>query len=169
MGLVPFVVTIFTLGFFMSLGKAAVYKLPYRTPSAPRLDWPPGLQTAKVKRPDGKLRLPAARIRADVSGLSCTALCILYLIAAMKKRDASGVLLDREPEPIGPAKLASLAGVSRATAARALAELVKAGRLLVTAPGRGSAPAHYALASAYHRKERSRALSPCPPTELARH
>ena len=54
----------------------------------------------------------------DVSGLSGTALRTLYLIAAMKERAASGVLLDREPEPIGPAWLASLAGLCRASAAR---------------------------------------------------
>jgi hypothetical protein len=145
-------------------GKAAVYELPHRTSSAPRLDWSPALQAAGIKRPDGKLRLPSDRIKADVSELSGIALRILYLIAAMKKRDASGALLDKEPEPIGPARLASLAGVGRASAARALGELVKAGRLHIAAPGRGSAPARYALASAYHRKERSCRRLPRPGT-----
>ena len=136
-------------------GKAAVYELPHRTHSAPRLDWPARLQGMGVRRPDGKMRRHAERIRADVSELSGNALRLLYAVAAMRRRSDKGVVVDHRPEPLGPARAAEILGIGRASAARALAELVAEGRLLVAGPAHGSVPAAYALARAYQRMERA--------------
>jgi hypothetical protein len=141
-------------------GKAAVYTLPHRTSSPPRLAWPPQLQRAGVGRPEGKVRIRAERIRADVRGLSSPALRVLLVAISVGDRTAAGALRDPSPRSLSPTVLAGYTGLSRASVARGLAELVEAGRLSVACPGAGRRSARYGLAACYRSHERHAPAQP---------
>jgi len=102
MGLVPFIITIFVLGFFMSLGKAAVYKhIPVYYPK--HVGAVGGL-VGMIGGLGGFVLPIAFGVMADLTGIWTSCYMLLFLIVAVS---ISWIRKDR----LGDAKLRSGAGM----------------------------------------------------------
>ena len=133
---------------------AAEWRLPERDGEPVPMRLPLGVRGAQ-----GKVRLHAERIRADVRQLSPAAFRMLVAIIASPHRDRHGALANPAPMPLSAARLAALLGCSLTSAKRSLVELTGSGRLTLMAPGSGRQAARYSLAGAYRQHERRMVLA----------
>ena len=137
-----------------SLGLAAVWGLPLRKKDEAH---PAGLFIVPEghRRPEGRVRLNAGRVRHDAEKLSVGAFRTLMAIIAYADRDKFGQLVRDEPFSLGPQLVSSLTGLPPRSASRAIAELLEKGRVVVVSRAAGRRPAQVQLLLAYRTFERS--------------
>lgn len=133
---------------------AAEYDIPHRhSTNVPPVTMPPN-----VRRPDGKLRQHAGRIRRDIARMTESEVTVFTYAVAHRDRSKEGALKDLEPFPLPLSALTEALGIPRATAADAIRGLVKKGLLIVVDPARGRRTATFRLPPAWEKFTSPRAV-----------
>jgi DNA-binding transcriptional regulator YhcF (GntR family) len=118
-------------------GEAAVYDIPRRHGGTqPPVELPPNLP-----RPHGTIRWNVHRLRHDVGKLSGAALKVLAFAVAHRHRSRESEVVDPSPFRLPARQMARLLGLSPATVARAIEELLETRCLAAVERARGRAPA----------------------------
>lgn len=126
-------------------GNAAEYGVPHRHGAdAPRVEMPPD-----VRRPEGKVRLNAERMRHDAADLTAQELRVLGYIIAFQDRDTNGALVTDAPFALRLTLLQRHLGLGRATVSGILKQLKAKGRLTVTHEHQGRQSTLYRLPKPY--------------------
>ena len=134
-------------------GLAAVWNLPFRMPGErpppELLNLPPG-----VKRPEGKVRWNAGRLRQDTQQIPHHAFRLLVAAIAHMDRHQDGGLARPDPFPLGPAQARLWCKMARQTATKATRILLDLGRLVVAIQAAGRRPICVELARFYRKAEK---------------
>lgn len=131
-------------------GQAAEYYVPSREAGA-RLP----AAYAHIPRVEGKVRLHVNHMRALAAKLSGEGLRALAVLISLRHRNRDGALMDTTPISMSAAALADLLRLPRATAAKALKELVEQKHIQPATPGAGRRAAQYSLGRPFLRFARA--------------
>jgi DNA-binding MarR family transcriptional regulator len=126
-------------------GKAAEYDIPHRHST----NTPPVPIPSNVRRPEGKLRQHAQRIRHAVARMTETEVTVFTYAVTHRDRSREGALKDPEPFALPLKDLAPRLRLARSTLAGAIAGLVKKNLLIVSEASRGRRPTTYRLPPAW--------------------
>jgi biotin operon repressor len=142
--------------------QATVWDLPSRhSGERPKPPLPAG-----VERPWGKVRLNVNRLRADVRDLSPAATKVLAFAVAYRSRTRDGNLVMDASFALPTRFLARALGMSASSVAKATADLVKTGRLVLDEKPSGRRPATFRLHGRYTKHERHVGKRPAPPRAM---